>query len=456
MSSTRASVIVVAVALAHAAAFAWYQRVDSTTVWTDQEGYRRLGDALARTGTFTRYPDAKAFVPEVLRTPGYPVFVAAVYRTLGRSQESVALAQALAFAAMCLFVMRMTLAAGAPRSAFAAGLMTALYSPFPYFGALVLSELWTAVLLTLATWRTVVAARRGKPSALAAAGVLLGLVALTRPAFVLLPVFVALALVFVDTRSLRRNIPGIAALMLAYAVTLAPWLAYNYVYLHRVTISPAGGIGRTVWEGSWQGVWAGRTQAALTSVAESDVSGPGLVERVQTLAQATHEDPVRMLEYIRQWRAVRAIWDTPTEPAARAAARIDADREYLRLGLENNRGQWFAWAYRRLGRGMILLWMGDIPIRFSDINGTSPMLVRSIWLIQGALVLLAAWGAVVLWRRGLHQEAILLITPLVYITLVHLPLTTEPRLSLPGKPVLLALAAIGLTAIVTSPETSGS
>lgn len=454
MSRATARAVVVAIALAHAAAFAWYQRADWTALWTDQEGYRRLGAALAQTGTFTRYPGADPFVPEVLRTPGYPIFVAAVYRTLGTSQEAIAIVQGLAFAAMCLIVMRMTREVAGDRAALVAGLMTALYPPFPYFGALVLSELWTAFLLTVATWRTLVAARSGRPRDFAIAGVLLALVALTRPAFVLLPLLAAAATA--TRRGARPAIAGPAALLVAFGLVLSPWLAYNYVYLHRVTMSPAGGVGRTIWEGSWQGVWSGRTQAALTSYAESTDDIASLEPRVRELAAATGDDPRRMLEYIRQWRGVRAIWDTPSDPAARAAARIAADREYLRLGLANNRGRWANWAFRRLGRGMILLWMGDIPIRYSDINATPPAVIRAIWLAQGALTLLAVYGAVVLWRRGSHQEAVLLLVPLAYITVVHLPLTTEPRLALPGKPMLLALAAIGLTALVTSPETSGS
>ena len=36
-----------------------------------------------------------------------------------------------------------------------------------------------------------------------------------------------------------------------------------------------------------------------------------------------------MLQYVNEWRDIRAIWDTPTDPMERARARVDADREYL-------------------------------------------------------------------------------------------------------------------------------
>src|SRR6185503_14023116 len=145
------AVLVAALALVHAGVFTWYQRPDwNANVWTDQEGYRRLGSALARTGRFTRYPDTQPFVPEVLRTPGYPAFVAAVYRTFGESQGAVAAVQSVVFAALCLMVMTMIRPLAGDDAAFAAGLITAAYSPLPYFGALVLTELLTAFLMTIA------------------------------------------------------------------------------------------------------------------------------------------------------------------------------------------------------------------------------------------------------------------------------------------------------------------
>ena len=73
-----------------------------TTAWTDQRGYQRLGEVLATTGQFTRYADTGTFVPEVIRTPGYPAFVAAIYLIFGVGNNmAVAVAQAFVFAAIC-------------------------------------------------------------------------------------------------------------------------------------------------------------------------------------------------------------------------------------------------------------------------------------------------------------------------------------------------------------------
>src|SRR3954469_1623947 len=101
----RAALLVIClVALVHSALFIVYQRPDWGVAWTDQEGYKRLGEVLAATGRFTRYPDYRVFVPEVLRTPGYPAFVAVVYRIAGVSDLAVAVAQSGVFVAICLVV----------------------------------------------------------------------------------------------------------------------------------------------------------------------------------------------------------------------------------------------------------------------------------------------------------------------------------------------------------------
>jgi len=102
----RSLALVSLVAALHGLFFIWYQRTDWATQWSDQDGYRRLGQVIAETGRFTRFPDAPQFVPEVIRTPVYPAFVALIYRVFGVHQIPVALAQTGLFVLICLVVYR--------------------------------------------------------------------------------------------------------------------------------------------------------------------------------------------------------------------------------------------------------------------------------------------------------------------------------------------------------------
>ena len=96
------------IALLHAAFFIVYQRPDWEVAWSDQGGYQQLGAGLAKSGgEFTRYPDSPTFIPEVIRTPGYPAFVAVDLQVVRRATRCRwPIAQAFVFALICCWSMR--------------------------------------------------------------------------------------------------------------------------------------------------------------------------------------------------------------------------------------------------------------------------------------------------------------------------------------------------------------
>jgi hypothetical protein len=223
---------------------------------------------------------------------------------------------------------------------------------------------------------------------------------------------------------------------------MLPWLTYNYATLGRFTLSPAGGIGRGLWEGSWQATWSGRLQNELTHLADDVADRAALDARVREVAAREHDAPEPMLEYVHQWQDIRQIWTMPGDPLERARARVKADQEYGRVALENVRRQPTSQLLKRLARGVFVLWAGEIPFRYSDINTLPPTLIYLCWTVQAILVGGAIAGVIALAHRGRLAAACVLVTPLVYITAVHFPLLTEARQSLPAQPIVLLLATI--------------
>lgn len=434
------------IALAHAAFFIWYQLPDREVAWTDQSGYRQLGASLARSGEFTRYPDAEPFVPEVIRTPGYPAFVAMAYRVAGIGNDTAVLvAQAFVFLAICLLVYAIARRILREPVARPAAFATALFPPLPYFGGLVLTELFTTAVLTAAMLVCLRATESARLRLYALAGVLFTATTMVRPAFVLLPFFLAIAVpTLVQSHRTRRHLAGWAALALSAALALVPWFTYNYVYLGAFTLSPAGGVGRGLWEGSWQGRWPGRVHAELTLLAAEPTTRDQLDRRIAAVADAHDADVDEMLAYVHQWRDIRQIWDAPRDPMDRAAARVVADREYLRAALSNISADPLQHVLRRVTSGLFVLWAGDIPIRYTAINDVPPIVIRVIWLAQTLLLVVAVAGLVGLYRSRQWLPAALLALPLVYVTAVHLPLLCEARQSLPVKPLLIIAAVAGV------------
>jgi 4-amino-4-deoxy-L-arabinose transferase-like glycosyltransferase len=448
MTVRRALGAIALAAIAHGLFFVWYQRPDWNTQWSDQDGYRRLGQVLASTGSFTRFPDAPRFVPEVIRTPVYPLFVAAIYRVFGVHQLAVALAQTAVFVAIVLLVFDLARSAtGSETIALCAAAFTALFPPLPYFAALVMTETLTTLLFTLAMWLALAAMHRPSAARCALAGAVLAICTLSRPVFVLFPF--ALAGVWAIVCPLlgverRPRLVHVAALVGAFAIVMAPWFVYNFVTLGRFTLSPAGGVGRGLWEGSWQATWSGRLQNELTHLADDIPDRAELDARVRVVAAREDLPDAPMLAYVHQWQDIRRIWDEPTEPYVRAFARVAADQAYQRAAIENLQHQPRAQLAKRLARGLFVLWAGEIPFRYSTINALAPAVVYACWVAQVVLLGLAAWGLVVLARGGRMADACLLATPIVYITAVHFPLLTEARQSLPAQPIVLVLASVAV------------
>jgi dolichyl-phosphate-mannose-protein mannosyltransferase len=450
---TRMLLLIALVALAHAALFTLYQRADWDTprAWDDQVGYQRLGRILATTGKFTRNPDAQPFVPETIRTPAYPMFVAAVYRIAGESHTAIAAAQALLFAALTLVVYAMTARLATGRVALAAAWFTALFPPIPYYGALVLTEVLCTFFVTLAIWAAVRAVQDRRPVDYALTGMFIGLATLTRPTFAMLPVaIIACVALAAAVRRDWRALPAWGWTLAAFALVLSPWLAYNVIYVHRLTLSPAGGIGRATWEASWQGTWPGGVQADLTRLVEAHIKDDDatLDGRIRTFAAANGSAAEPMILYAHQWRDIRLVWDTPTDPRERAAKRIEADDLYWRAGLANIARDRAGHFLRRVTVGAFVLWAAEIPIRYTDINSTPKIIIRAIWLAQAALFALAIVGVVFLAHRRGPIVAAPLAALLAYITAVHLPMLAEARYSLPAKPIVLALVAIAIAEVL--------
>jgi len=447
----RTLLVIALVALAHAAFFAVYQRPDWETEWDDQVGYQRLGHVLATTGTFTRYPGVQPFVPETIRTPMYPMFVAAIYRVAGESHAAVAAGQAILFALMTLVVYAMTSRLATTSVALAAAWFTALFAPIPYYGALVLSDVVCTFFVTLGMWMAVRAVQDRRPLDYILTGAFIGLATLTQPRIAMLPVALAACVAVVALRQRDwKSILSWGWTFVVFALVLAPWLAYNAIYVHRLTLSPAGGVGRATWEASWQGTWPGRVQADLTRLVEGHVNDDDatLDRLVNDFARETSMPAEPMITYAHQWRDIRRIWDTPTDPRERAVKRIEADEEYWRAGLANIAGNRVGHLVRRVTVGAFVLWAADIPIRYTSINSMPRMVIRAIWLVQAGLLALALVGLVFLAHRHGAIVAAPLAALLLYITAVHLPMLAESRYSLPAKPVVVALVAIALAEIL--------
>jgi hypothetical protein len=182
----------------------------------------------------------------------------------------------------------------------------------------------------------------------------------------LLPVALAGCVSIVALRQRNwRAIGSWAWTLVVFALVLAPWLAYNLIYVHRLTLSPAGGLGRATWEASWQGTWPGRVQADLTRLVEGHVNDDDatldvLVKQFAS-EHALPSDP--MITYAHHG----ATSDASDRRPIRASAPSSASRPTRNIGARASRTSHAidSHALRRVTIGAFVVWRP----RFQPIHG---------------------------------------------------------------------------------------
>jgi 4-amino-4-deoxy-L-arabinose transferase-like glycosyltransferase len=185
----------------------------------------------------------EGFSPELRRTPGYPVFVAAAFRVLGEELQSLALAQhALGLATAILSYL-----IGERLFGRAAGLLAAaavaVSGPQLIYERYLMTEALFGFALGVAGLALVGALRRPTRRALLLGGLSIGLAALIRPvAQAMLPL--ALVAVLALLPRWRPALKAAGFILAGYALMVAPWALRN-VAAHD-TFAASGGLGRSL------------------------------------------------------------------------------------------------------------------------------------------------------------------------------------------------------------------
>jgi len=177
------------------------------------------------------------FGPEYDRSPAYPLFLAAIYVTLGKSILAVRLVEALLGALIAVLIAvigKKTLGAA---SGLAAGLIWSLYPLAVLLAGLVYPETLITVLLAgaVALLLSAVGDRSlGRPVLVLIAGLLLMLAMLAKP--VVAATFLGICAWLLLVRG-RRSLRPIGLLVAGFCLPLALWAGISTYYFGKVIIS---------------------------------------------------------------------------------------------------------------------------------------------------------------------------------------------------------------------------
>lgn len=251
------------------------QNVPRSLAESDAPTYFKLADNLLN-GTGYRYSEADP--PTAKRTPGYPLFLASIFKVSGRNFNAVRVAQCiidmistfLVFA-LCLLLFR------SPLAGILAALAYAVYPPVIIIVTHIMSETLFTFLLLLFAVTCVMGMKTRQRPLFAVSGIFLGLATLTRPGVLPLPL-VLLVAAGIWRRDMLR---GFLILAVAFSLTMLPWGLRNKRDMGKF-IPTSTLVGGNLYKGNHlptQGAYFMSTDSLLTDEIRDEIAGTTEVKR---------------------------------------------------------------------------------------------------------------------------------------------------------------------------------
>lgn len=381
-----------------------FEHASSPPVFPDETAYRQLANSMVeRGGFFVNYIGT----PEIVRGPSYGLFLSAFRYILGDALIYPLIAQAILGILTALFLASLVGRLLAPTFAdtrFSASVALALIILAPtslLYDRLLLSECWASFLVAFHLWLSV--RFRESSTGLVAAGGVLGLLVLTKPAFILYPPFAFLfgALIAgnlypLKPPQLRASLRASAIAWFSCAAIVLPWTVRNYVVSGKLI--PVG-------------------------------IGGGVFLYVGSVDSLTSEEALAFDSYL--------------APMTPVSERIEIDREFGRRAWVELRARPLRNVVAGAKRGLHL-WVSS---HAATLGGGMNVLLRGAVTLHSVIMIGLAILAFLLSPRGLRLELAPLVCIPVYTTLIHLPINSGARYAVPAWPSVLALAAIGVVLV---------
>ncbi|MBW7475104.1 glycosyltransferase family 39 protein [Paenibacillus oenotherae] len=178
--------------------------------------------------------------PNAQVTPGYPLFMAAVYRLVDYTQHDpflyIRYIQVLMGTAMVVFVYLIARRLSGPWTGLIAAATAAVYPSFIWATGAILTETQAALLFTLYLYLQLIVFDGKKARYALLAGGAMGLTVLTRPEFLVL-MGASYLFYWLWSRETARTAKLLLFTILGTAIVLSPWVIRNMVTLHKVVVA---------------------------------------------------------------------------------------------------------------------------------------------------------------------------------------------------------------------------
>jgi hypothetical protein len=349
------------------------------------------------------------YEPTVFRSPGYPGFLAAIYAFTRQSTGAVRMVQLLLFWLSAWGTGRIAARLFSPLAGFIATCLTLLYLPLVSYVPIHMTELLSACLLIWALWLFLWLDDEGFPWRSMLCGLTLASLALVRPTYVLLIVFLLPFLPWKN--SPRRTWRNACCMLLLFATPICLWIVRNSLIAKR-PVGLTAGMGVILYESAMQ--YSGRISYKRTT------------SEWQAIHAAEHAQEQEVFQKTPSSDGSQAPRNIRYELAIDREFREEAARMFHRDGIPH--------PFTNLLKRMSYLWAP------SDLfTGWQHAISQGEHMLFVAFVVNGAW---LLKRRP--RILLLLFLPALYTTVLHLVFQVEGRYSLPARLPLMVVAAYAL------------
>ena len=372
-------------------------------VESDAEGYDDLGWNLASGNGFM----AKTGQLELGRAPGYPFFLAVIYRAFGHSYYHVRFFQVLfsIFTLLLIFLISKDIF-GKETASFSI-LIASIYPPFLSYNGILYTEALFTFFTVLFTYLFLYGIRKKRWWIYILLGLIGGYAVLLREEFIL----VLLGFFVITVIYSKENLKKIICVILLVLLVIAPWTIRNYkVFGRPVFVSSL--LGSTLWISSYQGEWL----------------------------EWHNEDPyyTGLIKGLNEFEKSKLL---------------------LKGGIRNikqNPFRYLKFCFKRLGR----FWIGGHSNTFYSLRDSlknyfyakayGKAMIKAFFLISNtALIILGGYGILIAIRKLQHKkkELLFMISPIFVIMTVHFFLFATARYQVSIMPLIIIFASFGLVAL---------
>ncbi len=428
------------------------------TLFGDHTSYLQLAEGILH-GRYSHYWQLDIDVPDTFRTPGFPLYIAAVIQVFGTWKAIMAIH--LVLYVIALVLMLRIVSRFDPR-ALAGNLALLILLPLvnvPYYITQLSPEIPTLVSITAVIY---VLVRRDRLTRLdtLALGLLYGFIFQCRPVYLWLPFALAAATWWVRRREF--DLRGQLGALGLFVVTLLPYGLWNKEHHGVLQLTPLEGGGGVVHMGIWSGLIPGHQEHRYWSnFAGDELIRFTPVDSLTTNVAAYEADWDNVLDSLNRYVTAKdsvmlAAFDAGQGAVRTYNTRYTQERERLlkqhTIALAMQRSG-YVFAYKCWSA--LRLWVIGIQrdkfaqaSTMGKLGQLFPALITLSILVLGIIFIPLAY------RRGaLSLAATLpLLLHLIYFGAIHIPFVIQVRYTTAVRPAMAALLALALASVLFKPK----